>query len=345
MIRILEISPKPYDAMSFYRSRGPLTRLMKEYDDVEIIPLSGNGVFETDIKWSDLANGDILMMQRPATRDAAEIIKIANKMNMPVWVDYDDLLTNVPRYNRAYGYYNRPDVRQVIEEILAMAQVVTVTTPFLKHEFGRYNDHVIVIPNAVDDYLFPHPVEFSDNSIAIWRGGDTHMKDLYVHRDDINKMMDTYHEMQFEFIGYDAPFIDMPGNKIFTPPMELLDYLRYIMSLNPSYNIVALENNDFNLGKSHIGWLESHWAGALSVVPNYGTAKESGWEVYRDDCYSKYHNEGGELFAGFEDLISMASIEKRDLWDKGVEVIREKYVLSKTNVMRHELILDLKAQF
>jgi len=331
--------------MSYYRSRGPLSRLAKEYDDIEIIPIQSNGMFDIDVRWSEIALGDILFMQRPATAGAAEIIKLANKMGIPVWVDYDDLLTSIPKFNRSYGFYNSPGVLNAIEQVLMMAQVVTVTTPFLQREFSRLSDNVVLIPNAIDDYMYPEPIPFSDNNSVVWRGGDTHMSDLHYFKDDINEMINMYPSKNFEFIGYDVPFIDQKPNKIFTPPLSLFSYFDYLRSLNPSYNMVVLEPHEFNYAKSNISWLESHWAGAISVAPYFNITEDNKYEVYDGDGYHIYGCKKGDLMTEFSDLVGRSNQEKNDIWDAGVEEIREKYVLSATNKLRMELIRDLKIQF
>lgn len=344
MIRIIEFSPKPSEATSYYRSRGPFSRIQKEYPDIEVIQLSYSSMFEPEINWADLVAGDILFLSRPAQPEMAEVVKLANKMNLPVWVDYDDLLLSVPDWNRTKSYYDSPEVRASIEQILQMAQVVTVTTPMLKRRLSIYNDNIHIIPNAIDDYQFPEPVEYSDNQLVVWRGGDTHLMDLYTHRDSINKMMADYPEFEFIFMGYDAPFLHKSPKKSVLDYFDIHSYFKFLRTANASYNIIPLENNDFNIAKSNIGFLETIWAGALSVVPVFGA--DDRLEVYNDiGGYVPYSNEKEYLLTAFSKLLSMDAQEKRELWNTGIEVVRDKYVLSKTNELRTDLILNLKAQF
>lgn len=343
MIRIIEFSPKPSEATSYYRSRGPFARLQKEHPDIEVIQLSYSSMFEPEINWADLVAGDILFLSRPAQPEMAEVVKLANKMNLPVWVDYDDLLLNVPDWNRTKKYYSMPEVRGSIEQILNMAQVVTVTTPMLKRRLSVYNDNIHIIPNAVDDYQFSEPVEYSDNQMVIWRGGDTHLMDLYTHKDSINKMMANHPEFEFIFLGYDAPFLDKAPKKSVLDYFDIHSYFKFLRTANASYNIIPLETNDFNIAKSNISWLETHWAGGTSIAPKF----DSNEDVYDEACQYMYNPwpEGLQLDKSFDALVKISGAKKKRIWEEGVEVIREKYLLSITNAARYELIKDIMIQY
>lgn len=335
MIRIIEISPNPHDATSFYRCRGPLTRLQKT-GEIEVISLDVNDY--NHLTWAELSIGDILFMQRPASESALKLIELAIRMNMPVWVDYDDLLLEVPKWNRSKTYYDQPEVQNSMQKILAMATVITVSTGALREILLQYNENVIMIQNAIDTQMLPEPNNFTDNNIVVWRGGDTHVNDLYVHSEGINKMMKQFADYQFIFIGYDAPFLKDYGNKSVIPNSDIFSYFKLLKSLNPSYNITPLVNNMFNRCKSNIGWLETHYYGALSLWPEFNLLLDS-------EEVAMTFGEGVPLNDYFKELINLSLDDKHVMWEKGMSNILDFYTLEVANSRRLNLIKDLAAQF
>ena len=167
------------------------------------------------------------------------------------------------------------------------------------------------------------------------------MKDLYAHRDSINRMMANHPDFEFIFMGYDAPFLDKAPKKSVLEYENIHTYFRFLRAANASYNIIPLENNDFNIAKSNISWLETLWAGGISIAPVFGSAED----IYDDNSQYRYVPETDlDLSQSFDQLVKISGAKKRENWKDGVESIRENYLLSITNASRYELIKDIMIQ-
>lgn len=150
MANILFLTHLKTDACSFYRSGGIVHDLQrKTNDDITVAQWS-----EIRVDWSTIINFDIIMFQRPYSKEALDLCNYIKEMNVKLWVDYDDNLLCVPPENKAHWIYDSPKVKDNIKKILSLADVVSVTTEDLKKSFSEFNKNIWVIPNAFNDSLF-----------------------------------------------------------------------------------------------------------------------------------------------------------------------------------------------
>jgi hypothetical protein len=330
MITVLEISPNPQDACSYYRSRGPLSNISLQ-GDIRLMTM----VPGYPLSWADLSLCNIVFMQRPASKDSLEIVKLALQMGKPVWVDYDDDLTDVPMYNQASTYYRKKEIQDSILGILERATLVTVTTDFLAGKLSQWARDVRVIPNALDiDYrengLF-RMQEFVDNKLVIWRGSHTHYPDMYHYSKAINSITKDS-DFEFIFIGFDAPFLKHRDNTSFMPPMPIHNYLCFLREAKASYGIVILSDSDFNRSKSNIAWMELTANGAMVLAP--------GFSEWMQPNITSYNTENWEHIPyQFSEMIN--DNNKAGKQRLALEKIKEKYNLRNWNSYRLQLIKEL----
>src|SRR5574343_1695194 len=128
--QIAAIVPSNPDGCAFYRGLGVMNELRRL--DIDTKQLTGK------LSWMSLSDCDIGFMQRPYTTQHLELAKLI-KQQMPLWIDYDDLLTAIPESNPAYVDYSETR----IDDILRLADVVTVSTEMLKEQIAHPNIRVI----------------------------------------------------------------------------------------------------------------------------------------------------------------------------------------------------------
>ena len=86
--RIGAVISIPQGACSYYRSIGAFSKIKDiKFDLLE----KGN--------WVNYSSIDILYMERPVLPSFIEGMRMAKSFNIPIWVDFDDDLFNVPKYN------------------------------------------------------------------------------------------------------------------------------------------------------------------------------------------------------------------------------------------------------
>lgn len=322
--RILVVCPNYLDGTSFYRCAGPLTQLQKE-SKVELI-------FDDTGAWPTLKLADIVFFQRPQEKAHLDLLKKALSANIPVWADYDDLLSAVPDSNPNKNKYWDPDTQMVIWAFLQNVDILSVSTEFLKDCYkSATRQEPIVIPNAWDDHMYPKKFD-ATNTGVVWRGSCTHDEDLYSQKTNL-EMLDNNLDVNWHFVG-DPFWLALRGLKQLTtyPWKDLTTFQNNLERISATVAIVPLADNSFNKAKSNIAWIEATRVGAAVVAPNWAEWQMPGITTYSNDAefymYVKLLYEDPD-FAKAQNKLS---------W----EDIQANLRLTKVNKLRMDLINKLR---
>lgn len=327
MKRLGVITPNDADTTSFYRGMGPLSQLTK-ITPFEIVSLN-------KLHWATLSQVDALFMLRPITKEHVKIIRMAKAMNIKTWVDNDDDLLSVPIDNSSSELYDNEGVRAAYTQCMQLADIVSVQGNILKRKYDYLNSNIVDIPNALDVQTYGryHKEKTERTKIVLWRGSDTHMKDVYYFRKPIIKAMEANPNWTIVFMGMYPFYIfdELPERQCrFIRMLEPLEYIQLIHKINPDVMIVPLDDNPFNRVKSNISWIEGTSAGAAVLKPN--------WDNWTYISYSyKNHEDFGEKL--LEMMKPGAPIESVNLesWDH----IKNFLSLDQTNLIRKEVLNSL----
>ena len=317
--RIAAFVPGESDGCAFYRGLGVLNEL--RHLDIDTKRLYGK------VSWMDIADCDIGFMQRPYTTQHLELAKLI-KQQMPLWVDYDDLLTAIPESNPSYATYATAEVQDAIQNILCLADVITVSTQALKDELSATDGlDIRVIKNAYNDYRLPTESNIIERrqSVVLWRGTNSHIGDLFSVKDDLDALIRTHPGVRFVFLGF-VPWmlVDLQARNIdLVAEQNMYDYHRLLGNINPDVVIVPLEDNTFNQCKSNIAWLETARSGAHVI------ARE--WDEWLVPNVQYYEH-------SFFNAVDAALVDDKSL--RGWDHVKKHLMLSDINKQRAELVHD-----
>lgn len=320
MLNLLTIIPDSHDSTSFYRGIGPLAELRKQ------MPL--NIIQPSQIYWDTLKLADAIFLQRPFAVNHLSIAQMARSQNLPVWIDYDDDLLNVPQHNPCAQFYGK-DAQEIIAKICKIASVISVSTEQCKAVYSQFNDKIITIPNAFDNQLFDFNLEQSDTNFSVlWRGSKTHALDLNIAAEGCIQAAKKFPKLHWIFFG-DTPWFAhyMPNfaNITIMPPIDPIEYFQTIKILKPRYMIVPLEDNAFNCAKSNIAWIEGTYAGSAILAPNFDEWKRPGIENYqnftasllswleKDETYLREQNKLSKHFIAQKLLLTKVNVLRKTL--------------------------------
>lgn len=314
----------PQGACSYYRSIGAFSKIK----DITFELLEkGN--------WVNYSSIDILYLERPVLPSFIEGMKMAKSFNIPVWIDFDDDLFSVPKYNPSHNFYSKQETIDCIITACRMADVITVTSVKLQKVYGKYNKNVVVIPNAWNDINFPFDMNaLSNKKIINWRGSATHRNDLLEYKDSILKAVNTKKDWQWSWIGKEhwmiSDFIE-DKQKISLDEMDIIQFFNVMKQLNPSIHMVPLKINEFNEAKSNIAWLEATYAGAVTIAPPMEQWDRPGVIKYQDMDHI------------YDEIIDTMNNDKKRkaMWKDSIEFIDSELTLSKINKKRSEIIESL----
>lgn len=324
--------PNIGDATSFYRGMEPWGEL-RQKRQVQF-QISGT------VDWSVASMCDVIFLQRPFTGDHLKVVELGRLTGKPVWVDYDDLLFNVPESNPAFGLYNQEKVKDTIIRIIKAATIVTVSTEALKSYLqlpkACLNERVYVIPNGIRDFWFKRGVSYTHKQHFNWRGTNTHDEDLETVSAELLDYAELNPKSTFSWIGHNPWRITSRMREkqaVVVPPVTIPDYWDLLYKSNPSIQICPLKLSKFNLSKSNIAWIEANLSGAVCIAPDWPEWRKPGVYTYRD----------AKDFRACLEFAATSAEENAKQVEQGREFIREHLLLSKLNVKRDVLLTALTA--
>lgn len=330
MIKIACDIPVLHDVTSLYRALGPLAHLRRIDERISNHHLAL-------WHWGTIADHDLVFMQRPYTDDHVGRMEIAKDLGVPVWIDYDDMLWEVPTDNPTYFNYNSQGKLRNLGFLLKNADHVSVSTEFLAKSVRKVNPNVTVIPNALNTHfkLFKERSAPAKRNKAIsWRGSRTHHRDVFSFCQTIMDRSQHQKDWNWHFIGDNLWLVtdNMNHKSTFVhEPMDWDAYHKFLCKLAPAAMIVPLSDSPFNRAKSNIAWLEAAFAGAVAIGPD--------WEEWDHPGVLQYNGEvqfGQRLDAVFRGEVDVVK-EAAAAW----EYIQEHFTIERTNKLRLQIVESL----
>ena len=343
-MRLLVITTTRDDTTSLYRAAGIMKNLKMQmpdldYDLHDLDKMQG-------LTWSLFTLYDAVFLQRPYK--SLKLVTYLKDMGVPIWLDYDDNLFEIPAVNeRAAKVYNDPVIRRELEEMAKLADIITVSTAGLKDVYDKFCKDVRVIPNALDFFYLGEAREKPDDKkVIIWRGGDSHRGDVYHYANKIFPAAVKHNDWLWLWSGFnfaeraawyfcrDVVLEDLSkafGNQKFEEPKDPTHYFRWLRNLGARAMHVPLSDSVFNRCKSNIAALEGTWSGAVCLVPDWEEWQIPGTLKYKDAA------EFGEKLEAI--LLEQFSFNKYR--GQALEYIKDVHNLTKVNGLRVQLIRDL----
>lgn len=331
MYRIATHIPNKHDATCWYRAAGPLAVLRKLFQGFSFEPIQ-------EWSFSSVLPYDCAFFQRPSTKSELEAIRICKRLNIPVIVDFDDLLFDLPPDNPAYRMYMNKETQETIISIIREADCVWVSTAELKRCLqipgASLNKRVYVVNNALDDLHMvvgskkePLPIDRRQPTV-LWRGSPTHERDVMEFTPEIAEAADGSPENKFLFLGYNPWFLTErmnPTQAILAPPVPVGEFMEFVHATAARIGIVPLHDSRFNRCKSNIAWLEMTWAGGVVLAPDWEEWRQPGVVTYKDEK---------DFLGALKLLLSMPKEQLAEMNAMSWNHIKENFVTSGVNKIR-----------
>lgn len=202
-------------------------------------------------------------------------------------VDIDDYYQGLTPANKAYDLthpdQNKKTNRDYYEQVIANADLITVSTPFLLDYYSNRYPNVVMVRNGVNLNQFNPIVHQQKKPVLGWAGATSYRNnDLEQLREWLPDFLEE-HNLTFHHAGDspDAPtFAEVTGinpRRVTTSP--LVPITKYANGFKFDIGIVPLNNIPFNEAKSNIKGLEYAAAGipfVASDLPEYRLLHETG---------------------------------------------------------------------
>ena len=261
----------PDQSASWERCARPWHLLRKRLpSDTQITFVNSNSPVRFQATWDHAGFFDLAFFHRPFHPDVAQGIKAFKRLGVKIWVDYDDLLTAVPETNPAYSLYMNEHTQNAISSMLEDADILTASTQTLLENLDSPAPVKAVVPNGHDFSVFNTPRAFDPNGpkIVMWRGSESHRRDVMEFREPIEKAIKDNPDWKFYFVGMQPSMLKPMPNMRWVKPIERTVFEDGMALLKPRVMIVPLQDNLFNRCKSNIAAIHAVYAGAVPVVPD-----------------------------------------------------------------------------
>ena len=229
---------------------------------------------------------DVIVLKMIMDRWTLQYMDTARALGQRFIVDVDDFYPGLHEQNRAYTVtdpeFNRLRNRDYYRQIIEKADLVTVSTPFLRDYYQDVNE-VVMVRNGINPNQFTRRPVKGGKPVLGWAGAmGWRSNDAETARPWLNDFL-TEHDLLFHHAGHmpDAPaFADAAGvapQRVITSPMRPL--YRYAEMLDFDIGVVLLSDIPFNHAKSNIKGLEYAASGipfVAQALPEYQHLADAG---------------------------------------------------------------------
>jgi hypothetical protein len=252
-MKILMLTFNRADATSWYRAVGIAKDLEKRMGAaIEIIDQE-----RAHLNWSTCYPYDMIMIQRPQTKEIlSDAIRIKD-MGIPIWLDYDDDVLNIHPQHYYAAYYNLN--KQLFENFIRLADVITVSTEAIKRSFEGLNNNIYVVFNGLPEAMLKR--RYEQNDTILWRGSISHLPDLFWYANEVQRLIND--GAKIKFMGVNPFFLQKYA---LVQERDLFQYFGWMKTERPRLLFVPLIVHQFNEAKSNIAWMEATMAGSVCVA-------------------------------------------------------------------------------
>ena len=281
------------NGVTHWRAFQPFAALRRANRDLNFT-FKDRNVTMTDIRFSDL-----VIAYRPSDKAVLSLIEAAKSSGVPVVVDCDDDLLNMPPTHPLYHDYEAN--RSVFIEGCAMADRVWTSTTELLYVCDAMDGRGQVVPNSITERDLPNaPAPWLGE--FTWRGSSHHIADVLAHAEWYERSRSLANRWIFK--GYFPP-LNHYSNAT-TERWEKNTDAYFAALARRGVNVVwkPLAETQFNKSKSNIAWIEATmgggccvtnfagregWECALPEFPRSGEEVAEAWKASRDHVLNKYH--------------------------------------------------------
>jgi len=310
-------------AMAVLRLAGPLRQ-------AGITLLQGNQ--GPSVSAEAVSQADVVVIQRDFPRmgllcDA--VIEQARRQGKPVIYEMDDLLLAVPAENP-----NRADYQSALLPMLRLAitaDAVTASTPALCQALRPLNPNTWLLPNYLDDSLWPlnpPPAQAEQAPIVIgYMGGETHRPDMEEITPALLRVLERHGaNVRLRFWGGQPPqaLLDLPQVEwIAYNQNDYAVFAAFFSAQRADLFIAPLRDTSFNRCKSAIKFLEySHKGlpGVYSRLPMYQAVIQDGQNGFLASDLSEWEDR-------LEQLIASPAL-RREMGQRAQQTVTQDWLLS-----------------
>jgi len=248
-------------------------------------------------------DADIIWLGRAASDSSLNYVVQAQHLGKRVVYDLDDDMFNIspmsPHYKQlgimpvdmerpsgekipmwrdgenGFDVAKSRQIRRDFIKIIRQVDVVTCTTPPLGAQYGRFNDRVAVIPNAIDFRTWAQlPVRWREDQVRIlYTGAANHQEDWMFIRPALEEIQRKYPQVVIVSVGMDWRYLqhNFDLSRFEVHGWVDFDAYPYMMKgLCGDIGLAPISKVQFNDCRSSLKWVEYSALKIPTIATDYG---------------------------------------------------------------------------
>ena len=246
----------------WYRMSIPLDELGR-HDGYEIkMADAGDSEHPPSVTLRDMDGYDVIVGQRLNKHDGmGEWRKARTPFSRLVYDLDDDVYSVGPENWQAYHLYNRGDIIDAVTHSAEVADLITVTTPYLADvlTFHTGNPATAVLPNFIPSWVCETPRVRRGRLSIGWQGGASHGADIGLIAAPVRRFLKRFPKWDLRLAGTDyGPSVAGPEERmIYSQWIQVNKNPKaYYNTLDFDIGLAPLLDNAFSRSKSPVKALE-----------------------------------------------------------------------------------------
>ena len=247
-------------ASAFYRCLMPMYALNMSGKAVSHASLARFG--------REALNYDVVVMQIDNSPSALEFAMALQKQGKKVVYEIDDAFDCLEPWHPQYASYGQPERQEAIRAMMAQADAVQVSTPWLAARYSDVAKHIEVVPNIIELAAWPPADRLRRDGRwkVLWAGSPSHAGDLEVVIPALGAFAKAHPDVTIVFFGQTVKDDRIPADQIeIVDFCEFEDYPNRLAAIDADVAIAPLTDVPFNRGKSNLRILQ-YWATGYPVI-------------------------------------------------------------------------------
>ena len=277
MAKIKVVAHVNSSGSAYWRIRDPF-KFLNETGEFDC-RVASEGITRENTAWAD-----IIVTQSTVDKNGIALLReyqVEHGKKLVVELDDYPKLTEDNPFSLNYEMQN---AGEIIKITTGIADLVTVSTPYLKKEIKGWGKNIKVLPNLMnmERWDLPTTKNNTDRVRILWAGSVTHVEDVKILRSALSRIAGDYPQTDFYFVG------DIRMRDVFRalPRSEYMlgvDFEAWpckLAGLQADIGIAPLQDREFARSKSAIKVYEYGLHGMPVVVSPVEPYKRlKGWPV------------------------------------------------------------------
>jgi len=209
---------------------------------------------------------DLVVIQIDSSPSTQQFARTLQEMGKKVVYELDDAFDCLEEWHPQYVSHGQPERLKNMYEMMAIADAVQVSTPWLAQRYGKYAKRIEVIPNMIELAAWPPADKLRNDGFfkVLWAGSPSHSGDLLEVVPALREFATRHQDVKTVLFGQEIPESGIPQLE----NIHWCDFEEYpfrLAQIDADVAIAPLTDVPFNHGKSNLRILQM-WATGYPTI-------------------------------------------------------------------------------